>query len=413
MAAGRSPEIAGAEKWMVPMHEEEDVVLNVKAIGLAVGGAALAALLFILSRRDQEETPVARAEAKVEDLAKDAKRAAKAAKKKQKELAKETERDLKAAAWDAQQQAQEAESRLRAAGSRVVDDASHLASRVGAEAKSLAGGGRERLAQLRHREEDHSPEREIARLRAEIDELRQQLGVGKRSERDFFGLTSRFAKKGGPFSEVMASQAAAAALAQLERSFKAKAPALLAAKNRAQVVDILQQELGPTLRDAAVQAAAAAFGLVESAREEGVDPADVRKRTRDAIEELREAARKSANDAQEAARRASDDALQTAESVRSNGKHRFWRSHDVQEATEEIRENVAETAADIKAEADAAEEERHGSKAGLLWGGAGLGLAIYALMDAERRERMLRLANEASIQVQELVRDLQGYDDEF
>jgi hypothetical protein len=40
-------------------------------------------------------------------------------------------------------------------------------------------------------------------------------------------------------------------------------------------------------------------------------------------------------------------------------------------------------------------------------------LALYALLDAERRDRVLRLANEASIQVQELVRDLQGYDDEF
>jgi hypothetical protein len=57
--------------------------------------------------------------------------------------------------------------------------------------------------------------------------------------------------------------------------------------------------------------------------------------------------------------------------------------------------------------------EEHRGKAGLLWGGAGIGLALYALLDAERRDRVLRLANEASVQVQELVRDLQGYDDEF
>jgi hypothetical protein len=57
--------------------------------------------------------------------------------------------------------------------------------------------------------------------------------------------------------------------------------------------------------------------------------------------------------------------------------------------------------------------EEHRGKAGLFWGGAGIGLALYALLDAERRDRVLRLANEASVQVQELVRDLQGYDDEF
>jgi hypothetical protein len=71
---------------------------------------------------------------------------------------------------------------------------------------------------------------------------------------------------------------------------------------------------------------------------------------------------------------------------------------------------VTEKAAD--AAEQQAEEERHG-KAGLFWGGAGIGLALYALLDAERREKVLRLANDASVQIQELVRDLQGYDDEF
>ena len=71
--------------------------------------------------------------------------------------AKAAERDLKAAAWDAQQEAKEAESRLRAAGHRVVDDATQLASWVGAEARNLAGGGKERLAHLRHRDETESP----------------------------------------------------------------------------------------------------------------------------------------------------------------------------------------------------------------------------------------------------------------
>jgi hypothetical protein len=42
-----------------------------------------------------------------------------------------------------------------------------------------------------------------------------------------------------------------------------------------------------------------------------------------------------------------------------------------------------------------------------------LGLAIYALADPERREQFLKLTNEATVLAQELLRDLQGYDDEF
>jgi hypothetical protein len=403
---------------MDPMHDEDDVTLNAKAILLAVGGATVAGLLFVLAQRDRKPD---HAEAVVEEVKQESRKAAKAAKKKRQEFAKAAsatlgidaktaERDLKAAAWDAQQEAREAESRLRAAGHRVVEDASHLASRVGSEARSLAGEGRERIAHLRHRDEpENAVEREIARLRAEIEDLRGQLGrPSKRTERDIFGLTSRLTGKGSPASEAAISQAAAAALAQLERSLKAKAPALLAAKNRAQVMEILQQELGPTLRESAVQAAAAAFGLLETAREDG---AETRERARDAAAEVRRAGK----EAQEAARIAAEDARvaaeEAAESVPSNGKHRFWRPHHeepvavVKERAEELIEATAK-----KAESPADARRGH---AGLLWGGAGLGLALYALLDAERRDQVLRLANEASVQFQELVRDLQGYDDEF
>ena len=175
--------------------------------------------------------------------------------------AKAAERDLKAAAWDAQQEAKEAESRLRAAGHRVVDDATHLASWFGAEARNLAGEGKEKIAQLRHREEGESTvEREVERLRAEIEELKEQLGkAGRKADKDALGLASRFAGKSGPTAEAVASEATAAALGQIERA-AGEGPALLAARNRAQVVEILQKELGSTLRDTAVQAAVAALG---------------------------------------------------------------------------------------------------------------------------------------------------------
>jgi hypothetical protein len=435
--------------------QDQDDALNIKVILLGVGGAAAAALLLALARQKDEkpESPhVEEATAPVEDVLVDVKReskkAAKAAKKQQKAMAaaaektaqrvggdvrdatvhlefdtKAAERDLKAAAWDAQQEAKEAESRLRAAGLRVVDDATQLASRVGAEARNLAGGGKERLAHLRHREETESPvEDEVERLRAEVEDLKEQLGkAGRRMEKDYRGLTSRFTGKSGPLADVMASQATAAALEQIERSLRAKAPALLAARNRAQVMDILQQELGPTLRDSAVQAAAAALAKWESGRLTGDAAETARDRARQAADEARNIAREIGEAARERVGHAADEgrdvaevAAQDAEFIQSNGKRRFWRtSHEDRAAatTAETTEAIAQPVATVETEMPEQEEPR--GKAGLFWSGAGIGLALYALLDEERRDKVLKFANEASVQVQELVRDLQGYDDEF
>jgi hypothetical protein len=438
------------------LMQEHDDDLNRKVILLSVGSAALAALLVVLARRKDDEGVTARAEgaaARAEDVIADAKReskkAAKAAKKKRKEIAAEAaetgrrvagdvrkaterldidaraaERDLKAAAWDAQQEAKEAESRLRAAGQRVVDDATHLASRVGAEARSLAGEGKEKIAQFRHREEGEiTIEREVQRLRAEIDELKEQLRkTGHKVDKDALGLTSRFAGKSGPIAEAMTSEATAAALGQIERTLRAKAPALLAARNKAQVVEILQKEFGSTLRDSAIQAAVAALGKLDRTRESGNAAHEAEDQAREAVSEARDSALGLGDDvanelarAAEEARDAAQAAAERAESVNANGKRRFWRaSHDAGDATAGADATTQETF--TASEEQVKEEEvgeEHRGKAGLFWGGAGIGLALYALLDAERRDRFLRLANEASVQVQELVRDLQGYDDEF
>jgi hypothetical protein len=304
----------------------------------------------------------------------------------------------------------------------VVDDATNLASWFGAEARNLAGEGKEKFSQLRHREEDEGTvEREVERLRAEIDELKEHLRKsGQKVDKDTFGLTSRFAGKSGPIAELVASEATAAALGQIERTLRAKAPALLAARNKAQVMEILQKELGSTLRDSAVQAAVAALGKLDLTRESSKAVNDAEDHARAAASETRKSARGLVDDAAADLKHAADEArgaaagaVQQAETIQANGKRRFWRaSHDVSDAAPTAADATAEeTQADTKEEEAASEEHR--GKAGLFWGGAGIGLALYALLDAERRDRVLRLANEASVQVQELVRDLQGYDDEF
>jgi cell division septum initiation protein DivIVA len=435
------------------MHDQDDA-LNIKVILLGVGGAAAAALLLALARQKDEKTPevqiediAARAEDMVVDVKSESKKAAKAAKKKRKELtaaaeeaeqrvasaagdvtghlefdAKAAERDLKAAAWDAQQEAKEAESRLRAAGHRVVDDATQLASRFGAEARNLAGEGKEKIAHLRHREETGGAvDDEVERLRAEVEDLKEQLSkAGRRMEKDYRGLTSRFSGKSGPLADVMASQATAAALEQIERALRAKAPALLAARNRAQVMDILQKELGSTVRDTAVQAAVAALAKWESGRLGGDAAETARDRARQAAEEARnlaheigDAARERLDHATEEVRDASAEAAHDAESMHANGKRRlWWGSKDVGDTPAAVSDEAIVESVDA-AKTEEPEEEGHRGKAGLFWSGAGIGLALYALLDEERRDKVLRFANEASVQVQELVRDLQGYDDEF
>ena len=444
------------------MNEDEDLVLNAKAIGLAVGGAALAGLLFVLTRRDDKPAPVVEVPATengAESFAHMAREAARHART-HRENAESTdkprtespseahvaadldreavERNLKAAAWDAQERARIAESRLRAASSKVAGDAVHIASRVGAEARHIAGEGKDRISHLRRSDEADS---EIVRLRAEVDALRQELeGKAKAGRRDVLGVSKKLAgKKVGPLPEGVAGEAASAALEHLEKSLKTKAPLLLTARNKSQALEILQREMGPVLRDSAMLALSTAVGGAERASQRAaIATDDLKQRFRQAGESGEEAtddfearlraAREEAGaealraqetaEAEARAARAEADGLRAELEARleeiklasaSNGKHTLWSRREADDSTVEAEPEVEV----VRADAEDDETSRKRGVSGLLWGGAGVGLAIYAMMDPERRESMLKLANEASVQLQELVRDLQGYDDEF
>jgi hypothetical protein len=447
------------------MNEDEDLVLNAKAIGLAVGGAALAGLLFVLTRRDERPAPVVdipAPEAATVTFAQAAREAAEqarthretveeAVKARTEPLAKAlastnldseaAERNLKAAAWDAQERARLAESKLRAASSKVAGDAVHIASRVGAEARHIAGEGRERISHLRRPDE---AEAETERLKAELDALRQELADKAQPERrDVLGVSKKLAgKKVGPLPEGVAGEAAHAALEHLEKSLKSKAPLLLTARNKAQALEILQREMGPVLRDAAMLALSTAVGGAERAGQKAASaPSDIKQRFRqtaesaaegpDEIETRLRAAREEAGaealkaredaEAEARAARAEADRLKAEleaklEEIKQastrNGKHTLWSRHAAEPVAEQEAASAPELEAAPTGDANAESSGKRGVP-GLLWGGAGVGLAIYAMMDPARRDAMLKLANEASVQLQELVRDLQGYDDEF
>jgi hypothetical protein len=191
-------------------------------------------------------------------------------------------------------------------------------------------------------------------------------------------------------------------------------------------MEILQQDLGPTLREAAMQAATAALSSWDTARERGTEARERVRHAADeasgAVEELvasgehvRDDVVHAAESAAREARERADEAARLADSGGESGKRRFWRAtDDAQDTLERTENGLDETIERIEDQIHTGHaSEEHRSKAGLFWGGAGLGLALYALLDAERREKVVQLANEASVQIQELVRDLQGYDDEF
>lgn len=428
------------EDWMGAMHDEEELALNAKAIGLAIGGAIVAGLLFVLARRDEKPPLVASVESTVEAKADDVTRSAKEARKKQKALkksaekhareaarqakefvthaeadARTAERDMKAAAWDSLQEAQAAEKRLRSASGRVAGDAAHLASKLTHEAKSLAEGGKERIGQLRHRDElEFSAHEEIARLREELEQLRERSSAGRGARRELSALSSKITRNSGLDPNSVASDALAAGLDHLERSLKAKAPELLAAKDRRQISSILQSELGPVLRDSLIQGATAALSSWEAARSAAPELPKPQARTlmSAVVEAPKQIARvihrsePPAESEDAAAAGDTDESVEQAESLN--------------ERVSRVRESLDHPSADEPSEPiagldhdDGSATHEHHGKAGWLWGAAGLGLAIYALADAERREQLLKHANEATVLAQELLRDLQGYDDEF
>jgi hypothetical protein len=135
--------------------------------------------------------------------------------------------------------------------------------------------------------------------------------------------------------------------------------------------------------------------------------ADARRR----VDDLSETARHLADKLQTSTRGAGDSAKETIEPALANGKERVELAVD---ALPEAISNERKAAAEVGPAASEGESSEHRrSKSGLFWGAASVGLATYALIDPERRDKILKFANEASVQVQELVRDLQGYDDEF
>lgn len=196
-------------------------------------------------------------------------------------------------------------------------------------------------------------------------------------------------------AQSLASQAAATTLAGAERAKESGATVIGTVRER--VPDVAQQlshraaeDVAPTLRDIAVQAAATAIELWHTTKER----------------------------AAEAAETARGELLPQAEQAVGTGTDR------AKEATVAVGERVEHASERAKLASDKARDASRravgatvdtskDTGATLFWAGAAAGLIFYALMSEERREQLTRSASMVLDQVQELIKDFQGYDDEF
>ena len=188
-------------------------------------------------------------------------------------------------------------------------------------------------------------------------------------------------------AQAIAAQAAAAAVAGAERAREVGTTVAGTAKERVpQVTHKVGEEVVPTLREVALQAASAALELWQTARE----------RASEAQSEL---------------------APQAAHAVAAGGERAREASAAVSEKASELGERASELggrAKDVsRRTAEATVETGKDTGAMLFWAGAAAGLVFYALLTPERREQVLRSAQAVTTQVQELIKDFQGYDDEF
>jgi hypothetical protein len=215
------------------------------------------------------------------------------------------------------------------------------------------------------------------------------------------------------------------------------------------------EEAIPTLRDVALQAASAAIelwqttreraeGVVESAEQAISEPAHevvdlVERRARsaanqvaDRAEDVSSRARQAASQVVDRAEDVSDRARSAAatvagraddarEGARNAAASAVHRADDVKEGAMHAAANVAHLADDVSVRAkeatrNAAETTVATSKdtgAALLWTAAAAGIVFYALLDKGRRDQVLKFVDEAFVQAREIIRDFQGYDEEF
>ncbi len=185
-------------------------------------------------------------------------------------------------------------------------------------------------------------------------------------------------------------QAATRALLGAERAKEARTLAETAKKRLPHFTHRVSDDVVPSLREVALNAASAALELWQAAREKAAEAAE------EAQEEVAEPATRLVVTAERRAKEATHAVSERIEAVTE-------RAEDVGERAKEATAHAAEATVHVG----------KGAGAALFWAGAATGIIFYAMLSKERRDQVIKAANAVINDVRELIRDFQGYDEEF
>jgi hypothetical protein len=199
----------------------------------------------------------------------------------------------------------------------------------------------------------------------------------------------------------IAEQAAAKAAAGAEKA--REVGSTLASETSTMVKEVphrVSEDVVPTLRDIALQAASAALELWQVAREKAGEAADASPIEAGDAAHLVEVVQNRAKDAKGAIAGRVEVVGSRAKGAKSAAADRV---EEVGERAKDASAKAAEVAVDTSKDTGAA----------LLWAGAAAAVIFYAIVSRERREQIMKAADAVIKQIRELVRDFQGYDEEF
>lgn len=180
-------------------------------------------------------------------------------------------------------------------------------------------------------------------------------------------------------AQAIIEQAANRAVANADRAKHVAAKA----KGRVSSAQKASEEVVPSVREIALQAASAALDLWQAARE----------RAEEGVESAEHAI---VDHASGMVSQAEKKAKHAAEAV---GVRAGEFSEHAKEATKSATDTTVHAGKD--------------TGAAIFWTVAAAGVVFYALLDKNRREQVLRVVDTVVDQAREIIRDFQGYDEEF
>jgi hypothetical protein len=372
------------------MDDQTRAPSNLQVIaGAGAAAGVVSGIIVALSQRDEPPAPVVAEEAEpaVADHVERARRLGRLVAEAVPEATSRLDEGARTAAATARRRAAEATAAI---DREAVD---RLAKRAGQAADRGAKKGQSVKKQATRQARDV---RKQASKQAHL--VRKNAGKQARQARQVGDQTVSSA-------QAVAAQAAAAAVARAERARDRGME--LAGTARERIPDVTQrvnEDLVPPLRDVALQAATAAIDLWQGTRDlasEAASGVDLEAQRRQLIAAARAGGQR--------ARGATVALSGRTGQLGAGTKGLTQRGTNVRKS----EKNGASSPSIARRAANATVDTTKDTAAVLAWGSAAGALVYYVLLTPERRDQVSKAAQTAATQVQELIRDFHGYDDEF